>query len=365
MTALQELAVGDADRLYLRPVATLAPAGRAAARIGGAWAGFDHVEVIIRDACGNVGRATGALEEVRVWSRHQGRDVGRRADAELARITQPRAPFAGVAMDEPRIMGVVNVTPDSFSDGGDYARPEQALAHAREQVAAGAAFLDIGGESTRPGSDPVGDEEELMRTLPVIKALAQAKADAVVSIDTRKARVMELAVGQGARVVNDISALTHDDKALATVARLGVPVILMHSQGDPKTMQEKPVYAHAPTEIYDHLAARITACEAAGISRDRIAVDPGVGFGKLMEHNLAVLADLSLFHGLGCPVLLGVSRKSFIGHVTGEGAPKARLPGSIAAMLWGVGQGVQMVRVHDVAETRQALGIWQAIGGGA
>lgn len=364
MTALQELAVGDADRLYLRPVAALTSAGRTGARIGGAWAGFDHVEVLVRDATGDVGRATAPLEDVRVWSRHQGRDIGRRAESLLARITAPRPAFAGVAMDEPRIMGVVNVTPDSFSDGGDYARPEQALVRARAHAEAGAAFLDIGGESTRPGSEPVDETEELSRTLPVVKALAVAGTGAVVSIDTRKARVMELAVGQGARVVNDISALTHDDEALATVARLGVPVILMHSQGDPKTMQEKPVYRHAPTEIYDQLAARIAACEAVGIPRDRIAVDPGIGFGKLLEHNLAVLSDLSLYHGLGCPVLLGVSRKSFIGHVTGEGAPKARLPGSLAAMLWGVGQGAQIIRVHDVAETRQALEVWRAIAQG-
>ncbi len=362
MTVLADLSVADADALYLRPVTFSMPASRAAARIGGGWAGFDHVEVLVRDAKGAVSRAAAPLDEVRVWTRRQGREIGRRAEATLNRIVAPRPPFAGIAMDAPAIMAVINVTPDSFSDGGDFATPEAAVAHARDHVAAGAALLDIGGESTRPGSDPVEESEEMARVLPVVKALAGTGA--ALSIDTRKARVMAAAVAAGARAVNDVSALAYDAAALETVARLGVPVVLMHSRGDPKTMQHKPAYGHAPTEIYDHLAARIAACEAAGIGRDRIAVDPGVGFGKLLEHNLAVLANVALYHGLGCPVLLGTSRKSFIGHMTGEAAPKARLPGSLAAALWGVSQGVQMVRVHDAAETRQALAVWRGIAAG-
>lgn len=363
-TFLADLSATEADTLYLRPVPVLGQAVRATARIGSAWAGFDLAEAVVRDRDGRVNRATGTLDDVRVWARRQGREIGRRADALLACIADPRPAFAGVTLDVPAIMGVVNVTPDSFSDGGDFARPEAAIAHARDLVRAGAAFLDIGGESTRPGSDPVAEADELARILPVVRDIAAAGTGAVVSVDTRKARVMREAVGAGARVVNDISALTFDAEALATVARLGVPVVLMHSQGDPKTMQHKPSYIHAPTEIFDHLAARIAACEAAGIGRDRIAVDPGIGFGKLLEHNLSVLADVSLFHGLGCPILLGVSRKSFIGHMTGEGAPRARVPGSLAAALWGVAQGVQMVRVHDVAETRQALAVWQGVAAG-
>ena len=171
------------------------------------------------------------------------------------------------------------------------------------------------------------------------------------------------AVAAGAHVVNDISALTHDADALVTVANLGVPVVLMHCLGDPKTMQQNPTYRHAPTDIFDFLSARVAACEAAGIPRARIAVDPGIGFGKGIEHNLAVLADLALFHGIGCPLLVGTSRKSFIGRLAGVEVPRDRVPGSLATALWSVSQGAQIVRVHDVAETAQALAVWCGLGG--
>lgn len=363
--SLDDLSVPEGDAFYLRPVPSVAPAARPAAVIGGGWCGFDLVEVVVRHADCTVTRATAPLDGARLWSRRQGREAGRRAEALLARIAAPRQAFAGVAMDRPALMGVVNVTPDSFSDGGDFASPEAGLDQARKLVEEGAAILDIGGESTRPGSDPVALDEELGRTLPVLKALVTAGIGACISIDTRKASVMDAAVGAGADIVNDVSALTHDPDALETVARLGVPVVLMHLQGDPKTMQQKPVYGHAPTEIFDRLAARIETCEAAGIPRARIAVDPGIGFGKSLAHNLDILGDIALYHGLGCPVVLGASRKSFIGHMTGVEVPKARVPGSLAAALWSVGQGVQILRVHDVAATRQALTVWQGIGAGA
>jgi dihydropteroate synthase len=357
---LSDVHVVEAENLYLRPFTVFAPADRVAARVGGGWAGFDSLEVIVRTAQGIVS-TSGAVNDIGLWSRHQGRDIARHVDSLLARITDPRSAFAGVAMDQPRVMGIVNVTPDSFSDGGDFATPEAGFRHARALARAGASFLDIGGESTRPGSDAVDPDVERRRVIPVIKVLGEAQSGAVISIDTRKAALMKEAVAAGAAVVNDISALTFDADALATVAALGISVILMHCQGDPKTMQEKPAYGHAPTEIFDYLAARIIACENAGIPRQRIAVDPGIGFGKGLDHNLAVMADLALFHGLGCPVLVGASRKSFIGHLTGVAAPRDRGPGSLAGMLWAVGQGVQMVRVHDVAEAAQALGVWQGI----
>jgi dihydropteroate synthase len=359
---LRDMKMADVARLYLRPVPIFAPAGQVGARICGGWAGFNEVEVITRDGA-DVTRAIAPLGEVQMWSRHQGRDAARHIDVTLSRITAPRAAFAGVALDRPQIMGIVNATPDSFSDGGDYASPEAAFTHGLEIVKDGAAFIDIGGESTRPGSEPVTESIERRRVLPIIQMLRETGVDAVISIDTRKAGLMAEAVEVGAGVVNDISALTHDDEAMETVARLGVPVVLMHSQGDPKTMQAKPAYAHAPTEIYDHLAARLQVCETAGIKRDRICIDPGIGFGKGLDHNLAILADLALYHGLGCAVLAGVSRKSFIGHLSGEEVPKERLPGSLAAGLWAVAQGVQIIRVHDVAATQQALAIWQAIAG--
>jgi len=354
--------MADFARLYLRPVPIFVPTGRVGARIGGGWVGFNAVEVIVRDGA-DVTRAIASLDDVQMWSHHQGRDAACYVDSTLSRIAAPRTAFAGVALDRPQIMGVVNATPDSFSDGGDYASPEAAFTHGLTMAKYGAAFIDVGGESTRPGSDPVAESIERRRVLPVIQNLREAKVDAVISIDTRKAVLMAEAVKFGAGVVNDISALTYDYKAMETVVHLGVPVVLMHSQGDPKGMQEKPVYAHAPTDIYDHLSARLQVCEAAGIPRDRICIDPGIGFGKGLEHNLAILADLALYHGLGCAVLAGVSRKSFIGHLSDQEAPRERLPGSLAAGLWAVAQGAQIIRVHDVAATKQALAIWQGIAG--
>ncbi len=257
-------------------------------------------------------------------------------------------------------MGVVNVTPDSFSDGGDFADARVAIDQGRALSGAGAAIIDVGGESTRPGSDPVPIGEELDRVLPVVEALA---ADGItVSIDTRKAEVMRAARDAGARMINDVSALTHDAKALDAAARSGAPVALMHTRGDPKTMQVNPVYDCAPLDVYDYLEARIAACVAAGIDHARIVVDPGIGFGKTPTgHNIEILRNLGVYHGLGCPVLLGVSRKSFIGRLAGVEEAKRRLPGSLAAALAALDQGVQMIRVHDVAETAQALAVWNAL----
>ena len=277
----------------------------------------------------------------------------------LERIGAPRAPFARLALDTPRVMGVINVTPDSFSDGGDFADAGTAIAAGHAMCAAGADILDVGGESTRPGSDPVTPDAERARVLPVIEALAAAGA--TVSIDSRRAAVMRAALAAGAAVVNDVSALSADPDSPAVVAAAGAPVVLMHMLGEPKTMQRDPVYVDAPLDVYDTLEARIAACEAAGIPRQRIAVDPGIGFGKTLDHNLAILRDIGIFHGLGCALLLGVSRKSFITLIAGEAAPKERLPGSLAAALAGLDRGVQIVRVHDVAETVQALAVWRAI----
>ena len=360
---LSELAITDDTVLYLRPLCGAVAAAGPGARIAGAWAGFDGVEVIARDGA-NACRATVGLGELGPWSASLGAAHKARIEILVARITDQRPPMAGITFDQPRLMGVLNITPDSFSDGGDYATAETAVGRGRELIEGGAVILDVGGESTQPGSDPVPAGEELRRVLPVIKALAGDDIGAVISIDSRKARVMEEAIAAGAVIVNDISALTGDGRALSVAASSGVHVILMHCQGEPKTMQEAPAYGHPTLEIFDYLEGRIRACEAAGIGRGRIAVDPGIGFGKALEHNLAILSHLSLFQGLGCAVLLGVSRKRFIGHISGEERPKARLPGSLAATMAGLNQGVQMVRVHDAAETRQAIGVWRAIHGG-
>lgn len=362
-TPLSDLHPTDRTALYLRPLCGAVALARPAARIGGAWAGFDQIEVVARDGCHSV-TGRGSLDDLAAWAAGLGQDHRARIHGLLARLTDQRPPFAGICFDEPRIMGVLNVTSDSFSDGGDYATLEAAIARGREHVQAGVAILDIGGESTRPGSDPVAAVEEQRRVVPVIEALAAAPLGAVISIDSRKAEVMEKAVAAGASIINDVSALAGDHRALAVAADLGVGVILMHCQGEPKTMQAAPAYHHPPAEIFDYLEGRIEACEAAGIARARIAIDPGIGFGKSLEHNLAILSHLSLFHGLGCAVLIGVSRKSFIGQLTGEQRPKARLPGSIAATVAGLNQGVQMVRAHDAAETRQAVEVWRALHGG-
>jgi dihydropteroate synthase len=354
---LSQLKPTETSKLYLRPICAPPGVTGPAARIAGAWVGFDGVEVIQRDGPSALAARTD-IAGLAAWAGTLEAAQRARIESLLARLTDPRPDFAGIAMDVPALMGVLNVTPDSFSDGGDFAAAEDAIARGRALRDAGAAILDIGGESTRPGSDPVPAQEESRRVVPVIEALA---GEGVISIDSRKAVVMERAVAAGAAIINDISALAGDDGALSLAARLGVPVILMHCRGEPKTMQVAPAYDHPPGEIFDYLETRIADCEAAGIPRGNIAVDPGIGFGKALEHNLAILSHLSLFHGLGCPVLIGVSRKSFIPLIAGQSAPKERLPGSLAAMLAGLGQGVQLVRAHDIAETGQALAVWRAI----
>jgi dihydropteroate synthase len=277
----------------------------------------------------------------------------------LRRLMTPRPPFAGLALDRPLIMGVVNVTPDSFSDGGDFAEPDAAIAHGFAMLQAGADLVDVGGESTRPGAPPVDPAEEIRRIVPVVRALAGRGA--VVSVDTRHAIVMAAAIAAGARVVNDVTALAGDPASLAMAADAGVAVVLMHMQGEPRSMQAAPRYDDAPLDIFDFLVERLAACAGAGILPDRIAVDPGIGFGKTVGHNLELLSSLALFHGLGVALLLGVSRKSFIGKLAGGAPARQRLPGSLAAGLAGLDRGVQILRVHDVAETAQALALWKAL----
>jgi dihydropteroate synthase len=276
----------------------------------------------------------------------------------VARITAKRPPFAGIALDKPVLMGIVNVTPDSFSDGGLFDTKEAAIAQAAELAAAGAAIVDIGGESTRPGSDPVEEREEAHRVVPVIEGLRGLSA--VISVDTRKAGVAREAAKRGAKILNDVSALTYDPKCLRVAVDAGLSLVLMHAQGEPKTMQDDPRYDDVVLEVFDYLEGRIEAAEAAGIERSRIAADPGLGFGKTLAHNLALLAHTSLFHGLGVPLLIGASRKRFIQGVSGGSGPGAREPGSHAAAIAAAAQGAQILRVHDAAGTSQALAVWRA-----
>lgn len=268
--------------------------------------------------------------------------------------------FAGLSLDRTRLMGIVNVTPDSFSDGGQFDSVQAAIDHALRLVDEGADILDIGGESTRPRSEPVALDEELRRVIPVIEKLT-GQTDARISIDTRKAGVMREAAAAGAHILNDVSALTHDPESLSVAAELSLPVVLMHAKGDPKTMQENPKYDNVVKEICTYLKSRTEACVAAGLPRDRIAVDPGIGFGKTIDHNLTLLKHMDVFCAMDTPVLLGVSRKRFIGTLGHVPEAEQRTAGSIAAALSGVARGIRLLRVHDVAETRRALAVWEAV----
>jgi dihydropteroate synthase len=254
------------------------------------------------------------------------------------------------------IMGVVNVTPDSFSDGGRWLDAGAAVAHATELLAAGAAILDVGGESTRPGAEPVAAEEEIARIVPVIAALAP---HALVSVDTSKAVVARAAIAAGAGVVNDVSAGRHDPDMLGVVAEAGVGFIAMHMQGEPRTMQRDPHYDDVVGEVVDHLRARCDAAVAAGIAPEALMVDPGIGFGKTVDHNVTLLAHLeTIVDRVGVPVLVGASRKSFLGVLAGTGAdPSAREAATVATTVWALEHGASMVRVHDVAASVRAAAV--------
>jgi dihydropteroate synthase len=266
-------------------------------------------------------------------------------------------------LTRPRVMGILNVTPDSFSDGGLFASVDTALRRARAMAAEGADLIDVGGESTRPASVPVSLQEELDRVIPVIEALARELA-VPLSVDTSKPEVMHAAVAAGAGLINDVAALRRPG-ALAAAASLGVPVCLMHMQGEPGTMQRDPTYDDVVSEVAAFLAARVAACEAAGIERGRLLVDPGFGFGKTLAHNLALLRGLPRLAALGLPVLAGLSRKSMIGALLGDVPVEERLHGSVAAAVLAVERGAAIVRVHDVGPTVQALRILAAVGGDA
>lgn len=332
----------DPDPRPLRPRVGTGPRPDDALPLAGGWAWFREVDLLRRDAP-PLTLGPGDLTQT-----------------ERARLTGPRSALPGSPGTTPAIMGILNVTPDSFSDGGKFLDRALACAHASAMHRAGADLLDVGGESTRPGSDPVPEADEIARTAPVIAALA-ADGLGPVSIDTRKAGVARAALAAGAAMVNDVSALGFDPELAGVVANSGAPVCLMHAQGDPKTMQDAPAYDDVTLDVFGYLAKRIALAEAAGIDRARIVIDPGIGFGKTVAHNLQLLRDISVFHALGCQVLLGASRKRFIGVIGGGEAPPDRMPGSIAVALHAVSKGVQILRVHDVAETRQALSLHMAI----
>lgn len=278
-------------------------------------------------------------------------------------LTAPRVPLQlaerTVRLDQPQVMGIVNATPDSFSDGGQFADAAAAAGAGADMAGEGAAIIDVGGESTRPGARSVWEGDEIERIVPVIRQLALGGA--AVSADTRKADVMTAALEAGARMINDVSALTYDARSAGIIAASSVPVVLMHHQGAPETMQENPQYGDVLVEVYQWLEERISAAQDTGISRGRILIDPGFGFGKNVGHNLELMNGLSLFHSLGCPIVVGASRKRTIGALSGEAPADKRLGGSIAFAIKAAEQGAQILRVHDVFETVQALKVWRGL----
>jgi dihydropteroate synthase len=264
-----------------------------------------------------------------------------------------------VRLDQPQVMGIVNATPDSFSVGGLFPDAASAAVAGALLAAEGAAIIDVGGESTRPGARSIWEGDEIERIVPVIRQLAAGGA--AVSVDTRKADVMTPAVEAGARMINDVSALTYSDRSPEVAVSLGVPVVLMHHKGAPEVMQDDPHYDDVLVEVYLWLEERIAAAVAAGIAREKILIDPGFGFGKNVAHNLELMNGLALFHSLGCPLVVGASRKRTIGALSGEAPADQRLGGSIAFAMRAVDQGAQLIRVHDVFETVQALKIWRGM----
>lgn len=344
-----------ADPVYLRPVqfvdAPMAYPDGAVARLAGGLQWFAAYELV-----GDAGRQVVPVAEIAAH--------GDRAAALHAAMTSPRAPLRlgerVVRFDQPQVMGILNVTPDSFSDGGRHAGdPAEAAAAGTDMLAAGAALVDLGGESTRPGATAVWEGDEIARVVPVVERLARSGAP--VSIDTRKAAVMEAALAAGAAMVNDVSALLWDDRALAVVAEAACPVVLMHSPDPESGGHGRVTYRDPVGEVFAWLEARIAAVVAGGVARDRIVVDPGIGFGKSLADNLALLNGLAAFHGLGCPVLLGASRKRLIGALSNEAPVDQRLGGSLTLAVKAAEAGVQLIRVHDVAETVQAIRVWRGL----
>jgi dihydropteroate synthase len=335
-----------------REVAEKVAAARGVYRFDGERLVVQAVPDRLADAAGRVGGAP--LADLLRGSVEPAIAAWRGAPPDL---TTPAGPLP--TGERPLVMGVLNVTPDSFSDGGLHLDPEAAIAAGREMAAAGADLVDVGGESTRPGAEPVDADVELDRVLPVVAGLADAGVP--VSIDTAKGKVARAAVEVGAVLVNDVSAGALDDEMVPTIADLDVPYVVMHLRGTPRTMQDDPTYDDVVAEVFEHLAARLDALEDAGVARDRLVVDPGIGFGKTTEHNLALLAALRQFTSLGRPVLVGASRKSFIGRLADIDDPQERLPGSLAVAALAVGAGARIVRVHDVAASVQAIRVAHAI----
>ena len=361
------MTISASARLYCRPTGFIdAPFGFDGqfARLAGGMQFFSAWEMIAVEDRRRVSSALVQVDRIAEFLAGLAPDQGEAARGMIARALAPRAPLElgerVIRLDQPQVMAILNMTPDSFSGGSDLLDdPAAAAALGVEMAAQGAAIIDVGGESTRPGATMVWEEDEKKRVLPVIERLIASGT--AVSVDTRKAAVMEAALAAGAPLINDVSALLYDPLALGVVARAHCPVVLMHFPGPADDPHANADYQDALIDTYDWLAARIAAVVAAGVDRSRILVDPGIGFGKSIVDNLAILNGLALFHTLGCPLLLGASRKRIIGALSNEAPASERLGGSIALALKGAEQGVQLLRVHDVAPTVQALHVWRGM----
>ena len=364
MDGLKNIETGA--EIYLRPIHFIESPQRhdgLTERLAGGMMWFSAIEMIVHQA----GEFTRHIVAVPDWDLALDAlpdDVAERAKTLHERLIAPRAPIKlgerVVRLDQPQVMGILNMTPDSFSDGGkNDGDVAQAAATAVDMAVAGASIIDIGGESTRPKAPVVWEGDEIKRVEPVIRQLAASET--AMSIDTRKAAVMEAALATGARMVNDVSALLYDDRALDVVKAAGVPVVLMHAPSQSSDPHENDGYYNVVTDVFDWFEERVEAVEAAGISHDKILIDPGLGFGKSLADNLAIINNLSLFHAIGCPILFGASRKRMIGALSNEAEVDARLGGSVFLAMKAVEQGVQMVRVHDVPETVQAIHVWRGL----
>lgn len=360
---------GPDARIYCRPAAFVdRPHGLdgRCLRLSDTLLWFSAIVLTVRDAT-RTAEAFVAVAEWPSWAAAMPDPLAKAAAAQLAALARPRGALAlttghgprMVRLGEPSLMGIVNVTPDSFSDGGAFADAAAAIDAGFAMASAGAAIVDVGGESTRPGAKPVWEGDEIKRVEPVVAGLAAGGV--AVSIDTRKAAVMEAALAAGASVVNDVSALRHDERALGVVAASSAAVVLMHAPGAGDDPHDGAHYAHPLYDVFDLLALRIAACVEAGIGLDRIIVDPGIGFGKGVGDNLALLGGAALFHALGVPVLVGASRKRLIGALDNEAAADARLAGSLALHYQMAALGVQLLRVHDVPDSRQMLRMWRGL----
>jgi dihydropteroate synthase len=349
--------------LYIRPIA-LAESPQSeegdAIRLAGGLTYASRFAVLVREGSKIVSRKRYGARELEAAL------PGLPADAaeQWANLKRTPAPLElgprTIRLDQPQIMGILNVTPDSFSDGGEFLdKPEVANAHAAAMLEAGAALIDVGGESTRPGAAAVWEGDEIKRVIPAIERLAASGA--AVSIDTRHPAVMEAALAAGAHVINDVSALRHDPRAIEFAVRSGAPVILMHAPGSADDLHADGAYADVVLDVFDWLRARRDVALAAGIARDKIVLDPGIGFGKSVAENLALMNALPLFHALGQPLLVGASRKRMIGALSNEAPTHQRLGGSLTLALKALDAGVQLLRVHDVAETVQAVKIWRGL----